>query len=337
MTWIAARRFGVAQGFKTDDDGEYLLDDKGQKIPRIRQIDDFSEYFVNACTTVEDKIPVAGVDAIANHAKLWSDKIQQGRSDPNSVITMSLSNGEILRGALHEDFKHDDTKLVGKCLDLEPAYKQCPVVPAHARYSVFALKDPTTEAVEFFLVTALPFGATAAVHGFNRAAMALNHLAHHYAGIPCSHYFDDFTVIAPEELAEEIDGLAKQFFEILGWDVKKSKDKPMKEKFTALGVNFDLSQALGRDPKIIVENKEERIREIVGRIDHHLKIESISAAEAAELRGKLVFSNSQTSGRMGALAHHHLGKKAAGSGGPSRLDVDLKRALRWWKEHIVGA
>ena len=44
-----------------------------------------------------------------------------------------------------------------------------------------------------------------------------------------------------------------------------------------------------------------------------------------------------TNGRMGALAYHHLGKKAAGSGGPSRLDVDLKWALRWWKEHIVGA
>ena len=54
--WNAPRRFGVSQGFKKDDVGEALLDEKGQKIPKIRQIDDFSEYFVNACTTIRDKI-----------------------------------------------------------------------------------------------------------------------------------------------------------------------------------------------------------------------------------------------------------------------------------------
>ena len=50
----------------------------------FRLIDVFSEFFVNACPTVAGKIPVAGVDAIANHATLWADKILETRKDLNN-------------------------------------------------------------------------------------------------------------------------------------------------------------------------------------------------------------------------------------------------------------
>ena len=40
---------------------------------KIRQIDDSSEYYLEACTTVAGKMPVAGTDSIANHAKFWAD------------------------------------------------------------------------------------------------------------------------------------------------------------------------------------------------------------------------------------------------------------------------
>lgn len=54
--WVAARRLGI------------LREEK------VRQIDDPSEYFVNACTTVAENIPVAGVDRIANFTNFWADK-----------------------------------------------------------------------------------------------------------------------------------------------------------------------------------------------------------------------------------------------------------------------
>ncbi len=317
--WIAARRFGVTQKEK------------------VRQIDDFSEYFVNACTTVADKIPVAGVDAIVNHAKLWADKIIQGREDPQHHITVTMSDGQVVEGVLHEDFRTGPIKMVGKCLDLEAAYKPCPVAPAHARFSAFALKNPTSHEVEFFLAKALPFGATAAVHGFNRAAMALNHLAHAFVGVPCTHYFDDFTIIVPETLGDAVDEMTREFFETLGWEVKVSKDKPMAERFTALGVEIDLSHLGEEDPRIVVENKAERVKEICDRIEEHLKTESMTPAEAAELRGRLVFSNSQTFGRMGALTYHYLGQKAHKSGDSSAISKDVLWSLKWWRNHVAHA
>ncbi len=121
--------------------------------------------------------------AIANYAKMWADKIPQGRESPTNEITVELREGKQLRGTLHPEFRKGPVNLLGKCMDLGAAYKQCPVAASHARYSVFALKNPDTGATELFIATALPFGASAAVHGFNRAAMAIDHVLHQYVGV----------------------------------------------------------------------------------------------------------------------------------------------------------
>ena len=64
-------------------------------------MDDFSEFFVNACTTTVDKVPVAGIDSIANHAKFWAEQILQAKDDPDHTVTATLSNGEVLYGIVH--------------------------------------------------------------------------------------------------------------------------------------------------------------------------------------------------------------------------------------------
>ena len=46
---------------------------------KLRQIDDFSEFYINAGTTIEDKIPVAGVDG--------------SRTSPNSGPIRSWKGG----------------------------------------------------------------------------------------------------------------------------------------------------------------------------------------------------------------------------------------------------
>ena len=58
-----------------------------------------------------------------------------------------------------------------------------PVAPAHSRYAVFALKNPSSHRAELFIARSLPFGATASVHGHNKAAMALHFLLHENAGV----------------------------------------------------------------------------------------------------------------------------------------------------------
>ena len=68
--WTACRRFGVTQRSLTT-----------QK-EKTRQFDDLSEFFVNSCTTIRDKIPVDGVDVVANLVWVWAGKIWEGTKAP---------------------------------------------------------------------------------------------------------------------------------------------------------------------------------------------------------------------------------------------------------------
>ena len=83
-----------------------------------------------------------------------------------------------------------------------------------------------------------------------------------HAGISCTHYFDDFIIIVPESISEAADQMAGEFIKELAWEAKREKDKPMSTEFTALGVDFDLSETiLTTDPRITVRNKESRVKE----------------------------------------------------------------------------
>ena len=177
--FLGCKRFGVEQKDK------------------VRPIDDFSQYFHNACVTSTDKVNVSGVDSIASMIRLWSKVITSAAGHKDHLFEITLSDGRTLQGRLHPDFWKCD--LAGTCVDLESAYKQLAVDPAHASLSIFALKNPDTSEVEFFEACALPFGATAAVHGFNRMSQALETILTDIFGIPCTHYFDDFTFILPNQ------------------------------------------------------------------------------------------------------------------------------------------
>ena len=138
---------------------------------------------------------------------------------------MTLQSGQTIIKTLHPDFRKD-VGFLGKCMDLESAYKQLPVRPSQAHLCTCAIKDPDSNEVKFFELHALPFGATAAVHGFNRAARAIEHLLNTLLGIPCTHYFDDFTIIAPESLMPIFEEITKELLSHLGWAVKGGdKDK----------------------------------------------------------------------------------------------------------------
>ena len=93
---------------------------------------------------------------------------------------------------------------------------------------VCAMKDPDTEKVMFFELHALPFGASAAVHGFNRAPMALEHILGSVFGIPCTHYFGDLTFIGPDNIMSSLMEIAKDAMAFLGWKIKGGdKDKSL--------------------------------------------------------------------------------------------------------------
>jgi len=287
--------------------------------------------------TTRDKVTVDGIDSIANFIKFWGETIHYAKHNKwNYRVT--LSDGTILEQPVHSGFHEDeDHKLVGKCLDLESAYRQLAVRPSQRHLTVFSLKNPDNGNVEFFVCNALPFGASAAVHGFNRAALALEHIIMREFGVPCAHYFDDFTFVAPAAIAETMINKAKDVLNLLGWSVKADKDLPLAESFPALGVMFDLKKCCDEVPVLVVKNTEDRIKEIRNEIRDRLKTGELSAAQASQLRVRLVFANSQTFGRMGAMAFHYLGRRAHMIGASKKMDAELRWALEWWDTHMSSA
>ena len=181
----------------------------------------FWPIYHNACVTMTDKVTVSGVDGIANFSKCWAECIHQAKHDAQGKwrFRMTLKSGKVVTRVLRPDFSKEP-EFVGKVLDLDSAYKQCPVRPSQAHLSVCAMKDPDSGKVMFFELHALPFGATASVHGFNKAAMALEHILTGITGIPCTHYFDDFTFIGPKTIMLAVIEIAKDLVALLGWRVK---------------------------------------------------------------------------------------------------------------------
>ena len=182
---------------------------------KIRQIDDFSRFFINASTTVDEHIDLDGVDQIVNLGKIWADLIEFAKNNEGWFKTV-WEDGSWSWHQCHADYMEGPTQIQGATIDLESAYKQCPVAKEHERYSAFAVKNPKSNEVEFFLARALPFGAKASVHGFNRASRALNTLAHRFAGVTTGTYFDDYPMVAPSILSRGIYKRMIRFFTLLG-------------------------------------------------------------------------------------------------------------------------
>ncbi len=209
--WVPAPRFGTDK--QTDKKGN----------PKVRVIDDFSIMFQNACTTCFEKINVTGVDGIASTAKFWSDLVLMARRNRLWAFSTTLSTGERLTGTLHKDFR-ENFQLVGQCLDLESAYRQLAVRPSQKHLAVIGVLNTDTGKAEFFVMHALPFGASSAAHHFNRASEALEAVLQHSFGVPCIHYFDDFTFLLPEPLARQVLGTVEKVFGLLGWPFKEERE-----------------------------------------------------------------------------------------------------------------
>ena len=145
--WVPSKRFGVRQG-----------------PGKIRAVDDFSEFLVNASVTATEKLQLFGIDEVVNTARtfLGCDALQVD-SDFNALRC----------DPTWSSFTGPWRNLSGRALDLKAAYKQLARSPADSWASILAVWNPQTSSVEFFESISLPFGSVCAVMSFNRMARAL--------------------------------------------------------------------------------------------------------------------------------------------------------------------
>jgi len=144
--WIPSKRFGVRQGNK------------------IRAVDDFSEFLINASVTATEKLQLFGLDEVVNTARtfLGCDFLM------TDAAFEQLWCAEGVR-----DFCGPWKKILGRALDLKSAYKQLARHPADGWASILAVWNADTSSVEFYESIALPFGSVCAVMAFNRMAKSL--------------------------------------------------------------------------------------------------------------------------------------------------------------------
>ncbi|CAE7255625.1 unnamed protein product [Symbiodinium sp. CCMP2592] len=306
-TWVASKRFGVSQGDK------------------VRAVDDLSQFQVNASVTETEKIQLEGLDDIVALARFHLGATVSG----TKVFRLPLSGGGVYQGRLHPDFREGRARrLKGRALDLRSAYKQLARHPADDWASVLGVLDPDTNTVAYFESHALPFGASSAVTGFNRAARALRIIMSRLLFLVNTSFFDDFCQLEIDGLTDSADQAALALLDLLGWEVSDGeKLKPFASEFTMLGAVLSFKDA-GRG-LIRVRNKAGRLEEISSMVDRFAADPACGARSLPSLKGKLLFASSHVFGRCAQVATQliHHAERQPGPDVHGFVLQSLKRAL----------
>ena len=205
--------------------------------------------------------------------------------------------------------------------DLHEAYRQVPLSPEHVCYASFCFFDPEVGRVRYYCHTALPFGATAAVYGFNRVAAALTFIANEVLRIPVTNFFDDFFSLDLEGLAQSGFDAFGSLCELLGVVIKPVKDVPPCRIGELLGVDVDLSGA-----RVHFVLQEARRAALVAQLDAVASAGCLPHGAARKLAGKLSFALMAIFGQLGRAALGAVFRHATGDGS-ARLSAGLYAAL----------
>ena len=279
-TWIPSKRFGVVQGDK------------------VRSVDDLSEFLVNATVTETEKILLEGIDEITCLARYFGGATVAG---VDSFRLPSSSKGTVTR-RLHPDFRNGEARrLLGRALDLKAAYKQLAVHPADRWASVLAVLDVESDKVLYFESLALPFGATSAVTGFNRAGRALRMIMSRLLFLTNTSFFDDYCQMEVAPLAESADSSALELMSLLGWQVSTGdKLKNFSSTFNMLGATISFDEL----PKgfVNVSNKPGRIEDIE-KLAKELEARGQKGIDVLpSLKGKLLYAAGHVFGKCAQIA-----------------------------------
>ncbi|CAE7519874.1 unnamed protein product [Symbiodinium sp. CCMP2592] len=306
-TWVASKRFGVSQGDK------------------VRAVDDLSQFQVNASVTETEKIQLEGLDDIVALARFHLGSTVAG----TKVFRLPMSGGGVYQGRLHRDFRDGRARnLKGRALDLRSAYKQLARHPSDDWASVLGVLDPDTGTVSYFESAALPFGASSAVTGFNRAARALRIIMSRLLLLVNTSFFDDFCQLEIDGLTDSADQAALALLDLLGWEVSDGdKLKPFASEFTMLGAVLSFKDA-GRG-LIRIRNKPGRVEEIGDMVERLASDPGEGARSLPSLKGKLLFAASHVFGRCAQVATQliHHAEKHQGSGAHACVEAAVRRAL----------
>eukprot|EP00435_Cladocopium_sp_Y103_P032079 s2147_g8.t1 len=255
-----------------------------------RIIDDYRRSHVNSASASRSYLELQDVDVFAALLTLLMKLLHSGPK-----VELALSDGTILSGHLSNMAK-SKAKLVGRCFDLSKAYKQMAVSCDSLRYSVLGARDSKGK-WSFYIGQSLPFGSTASVFSFNKMARALQFLLWRDFGVVTTNFYDDYPTVEFDSAAESTTCVVSSFLQMLGWKhaVSGKKAKPFSECFSALGVEYNLSNI--HTGSFTIGNKPERLQRIQRMIEQVHADQKLTSSTAASIHGLLNFASSFALGK----------------------------------------
>jgi hypothetical protein len=200
-------------------------------------------------------------------------------------------------------------------VDLQDAFRHCPVASSDRRLLCFRVDDVT------YADLTLPFGLKSSPFLFNLVAEVL-HWCMERIGLPLSHYLDDFFGASPA--AAEAVTLLSDLARALGLQVNPSKccHGPTVE---VLGIVVDA-------PRRTASISEERRRTILLVLDDILARRTASLLELQQVAGTLVFVTRVCPTGRAFLRRLFDALAAAPLGGSRRrIPTAALADLRWWR------
>ena len=313
--WIPSKRFGVVQGSK------------------VRAVDDFSEFLVNASCGTGEQIALQGLDDIAAAAKYMLSAPCRGQG-----IWLPSPEGEYsYAGMLDPAWTLQELGDVqGRALDLKSAYKQLARHEEDDWCSVLAVWCPDQQKVMYFESVALPFGAVSAVNAFNRVAKCLRQILCRLFLLVNTSFFDDYCQLEFGPLCDSSWKTAETVLTILGWKIAMGEDKrvPFGKRFNILGAVVDLSHSM--EGEVLSMNKESRVQELAATVNKLVEGAQFNESALQSLRGRLLYAAGNTFGRCTQVAVQALGRLAR-KGTSTFLDAELLKCIQFAISTLASA
>ena len=216
--------------------------------------------------------------------------------------------------------------------DFHKAYRSVPIHPEETELADLLVLD--MDDLEWVIVRkyALPFGAVAAVYGWERVGAALTGILKKKVGIPFFRYVDDLFTALPDALAKQARKSLEDIIEACGFALAPGKTEGPSDSLTILGILVAIGQEginLRPDP--------EKAKKWIGELNAALLGDELTTGEARKLVGRLNFATSTLFGKVGKAhlrpIYHRAYANTSKQAQPhsSRLYPSLRKSLKWWR------
>lgn len=152
-----------------------------------------------------------------------------------------------------------------------------------------------------------------------------------------SAFYDDYSVVTSAALEKSTSWACESLFKLLGLKFAEEgpKCQPFSSSFKMLGVVMNLDESDAR--QITIGHTQERSSELSGNIARHLEAGTISSKEAERLRGRMIFFEGFSFGRVACSAVKALGKIVDMKRHSVALDHDMRFNLEFLKKRVTNS